>query len=91
MIFKAKNKDGIEVEYSFELSRDLVALHGISASDIIENIWGTEFDISRQVEDIGSSYVSTFVLSTNDARDAPISWKWAQPKLSAQVVVPLQQ
>jgi hypothetical protein len=51
---------------------DLCKVYGLSVSDIIENIYGSEILIKK--EGFDSTY-NKFTLYTNDIRDEPIIWK----------------
>lgn len=72
----ALNRSGQWVTWTSELESDLLKYHGIRARDIIENMHGTRFSISReyvgQTED--GSHKNKYTLQTNDTRDATASW-----------------
>lgn len=80
MYMSAKNKLGVNVEYAFDLSRDLMRVHGIAASDIVENMYGTQFTILQKQITPGDpkdkkGEVTEFSIVTNDSRDAPRVWR----------------
>lgn len=70
MLMTCKNKDGKDVQYTFELMRDMAAVHNISIAELFANLHGTEFSIEKRVE---SSRLK-FCLKTNDDRDSEITW-----------------
>lgn len=72
-IFRAKNLEGVVVEYSPDLAQDLLQVHGLVASDIIENMYGTRFNISSVNNEEGRS----FFIKTNDERDG-VLFRWKE-------------
>ena len=75
MMLKAINKNGVEIEYSLELAQDLLHVHKLVASDIIENIYGTKFNITKEVVRTTPDVILEFTLTTNDEKDLPFKWK----------------
>lgn len=72
MTLTVKNRDGLFVEYTLELSEDLKAVHGLDATTILRMMHGTEFTIIRKEVD---AKTMNFILTTNDKRDEPYIWE----------------
>jgi hypothetical protein len=71
----AINLLGIKVEYSKELAKDLVAVHGLHPVEIIEKMYGTEFRIEKEISlnNLSKRFLS-FYIKTNDPRDSFTGW-----------------
>lgn len=68
------NKEGKPVQISFELAHDLMIVHNLSATDIIENMYGTILNIEKSTSLDDAGYLR-FTLSTNDERDGTVTWR----------------
>jgi hypothetical protein len=65
------NKAGLVCEWSEELEKDMLAVHGFDIKTVFQTSYGTSFSIDKHYErDLGL----LFVLTTNDPRDNPRSW-----------------
>lgn len=71
-ILSVKNRDGIPVEYTNELSNDLKDVHGLDAVTIIRMMHGTNFVIRKKFLD---AKTIEFTLETDDNRDKLYVWE----------------
>jgi hypothetical protein len=68
----AINLLGMKVEYSKELAKDLVAVHGLHPVEIIEKMYGTEFRIEKEIS-LNKKFLN-FWITTDDKRDNFTRW-----------------
>ena len=68
-----KNKWGEDVEWTQELDADMRRIHGVCVRTLVQNIWGTKFNVMKTPEtDVNGNVVRyVFTLRTNSLTDIP--------------------
>lgn len=68
------NKIGIPVSYSKELAADLYTIHGMDAKKTLQNMYGTNFSITKKIVRYKTEKWLKFTRITDDSRDKPYVW-----------------